>query len=421
MTRPLFRLLSASLPVLLLLACSEPPPPVEEEVPRPVKTLLIEAPESSGVRNFPARIDAHRKAELAFRVAGKVQELLVKEGDRVKEGQEVAKLDPTDYQIVVNDRQATFDNAEKNFGRAKELIKKGNISKMDYDRLEAEFKNTQAALNTAKQDLAYTSLKAPFTGSIAKRHIERFEEVQAKQEVLSLQDVTKLEVKFDVPESIVRGLRTSDTADSKARDLVKIFATFEDLPGREFPLNFKEVATKADAKTQTFEVTYTMEQLAKATVLPGMTATVTVDLSALKEEDLVFTVPVSAVVGDYKLDPRIWTVDQQSMTVNPQTVKVGRMLGDDIEVLEGLEPGSRIVTAGTPFLVEGMKVTLMSTPEQAEPRSDDPKPQMPTPEQAEAHDAKVSDADASKPSESDDPQPADAVAAEQPRPDEPKQ
>jgi len=76
MTRPLFRLLSASLPVLLLLACSEPPPPVEEEVPRPVKTLLIEAPESSGVRNFPARIDAHRKAELAFRVAGKVQELL---------------------------------------------------------------------------------------------------------------------------------------------------------------------------------------------------------------------------------------------------------------------------------------------------------------------------------------------------------
>lgn len=374
MTNLMTKALWLSAPLLLLVGCGEEPVPEVQDVSRPVKTLLIEVPESSGVRNFPARIDAHRKAELAFRVPGKVQELLVKEGDQVKEGQEVAKLDPTDFQIVVNDRQATFDNAKKNFSRAKELIKKGNISKMDYDRLEAEFKNTRAALNTASQDLEYTNLKAPFTGSIAKRHIQRFEEVQAKQEVLSLQDVTMLEVKFDVPESIVRGIRT-DESEKATRDLVKLFATFEDLPGQEFPLSFKEVATKADAKTQTFEVTYTMEQLAEATVLPGMTATVTLDLTALGNAAVVFTVPVSAVVGDSKLDPRVWTVDQQSMTVKSHPVKVGRMLGDDIEVLEGLEPGSRIVTAGTPFLVEGMKVTLMPTPEQAEPRSDDPKPQ----------------------------------------------
>jgi len=138
-------------------------------------------------------------------------------------------------------------------------------------------------------------------------------------------------------------------------------------------LSFKEVATKADPKTQTFEVTYTMEQLADATVLPGMTATATVDLSALGVASLVFTVPVGAVVGDYKLNPRIWAVDMQSMAVKPQPVKVGRMLGDSIEVLEGIKPGNHIVTAGTPFLVEGMKVSLMPTPEQAEPRSDDPK------------------------------------------------
>ena len=374
MMRSLSRLISASIPAMLLLGCSEPPPPVVEEVPRPVKTLLIEAPETSGVRNFPARIDAHRKAELAFRVPGTVNELLVKEGDRVTEGQEVAKLDPKDFEIVVNDRQATFDNAKKNFDRAKELIKDGFISKMDYDRLEAEFKNARAALDTAKQDLEYTALKAPFDGSIAKRHIERFEEVQAKQEVLSLQDVTQLEVKFDVPESIIRGLR-GDTEEKHAKgERVQLFATFEDLPGQQLPLTFKEVATKADTKTQTFEITYTMEQLTDATILPGMTATVTVDLSTVLAQGVIFTVPVSAVVGDYKLDPRIWTVDEQSMTVKPQQVKVGRMQGDGIEVLDGLEPGNRVVTAGTPFLVEGMKVTLMPTPEQAQPRADDPKP-----------------------------------------------
>jgi len=356
--------------LLFLAGCSKEAPVEQPEVVRPVKTILIDAPESGGIRSFPARIDAHRKAELAFRVPGKVQELLVKEGDEVEEGQALAKLDPKDFEIVVNDRQATYSNAKKNFDRAKELIEKGHISKMDYDRLEAEFKNADAALQSARQDLAYTKLQAPFSGIVATRHIERFEEVQAKQTVLSLQDTGLLDVKLDVPESIMRSIRAvADPETRRARrGEMKIHATFNDLPGREFPLTFKEVSTKADPKTQTFQATFTMEQVEGATVLPGMTASVTVDLSRVIGEETVFSVPVSAVVGDYKLDPRVWVVDQESMTVNPRPIKVGRMWGDNIEVSEGLEPGDRLVTAGVPFLEEGMKITLLPDLEQAAPR-----------------------------------------------------
>jgi multidrug efflux pump subunit AcrA (membrane-fusion protein) len=92
-------------------------------VVRPVKTIVVVTPESGGIRHFPARIDANRKAELSFRVPGKVTELAIKEGDRVVEGQLIARLDPTDYQITVNDRQAPFDNARKNFERTKKLVK----------------------------------------------------------------------------------------------------------------------------------------------------------------------------------------------------------------------------------------------------------------------------------------------------------
>ncbi len=352
----------------LLAACAEPPAPEPADVTRPVKTLLIENPVSGGVRHFPARIDAGRKAELAFRVPGKVQELLVKEGDKVTRGQVVAKLDAKDFQIVVNDRQATYDNARKNFNRAKELIGKGHISKMDHDKLEAEYKSARAALETARQDLSYTQLKAPFDGVIAQRHIERFEEVQAKQLVLDLQNVTQLEVKFDVPEGLIRVLRADNKSEQRARDQTPVTVVFDNLPERSFPLSFREVATKADAKTQTFQVTYTMEQLDNASILPGMTATVRADLSRFVSTDAVFTVPVAAIVGDYKLDPRAWILDEQGMTVKPVPVKVGRMSGNNIEVLDGLEPGLRIVVAGTPFLVEDMKVTLLPDLEQAQPR-----------------------------------------------------
>jgi multidrug efflux pump subunit AcrA (membrane-fusion protein) len=92
------------------------------------------------------------------------------------------------------------------------------------------------------------------------------------------------------------------------------------------------------------------------------------DLSKFFGGDVVFNVPVGAVVGDYKLDPRVWVVDEQSMTVAPRAVQVGRMLGDLIEVTDGLKPGERIVTAGVPFLTDGMKATLIPDREQAEPR-----------------------------------------------------
>ncbi|MEN8167403.1 MAG: efflux RND transporter periplasmic adaptor subunit [Pseudomonadota bacterium] len=356
---------------LAISGCGEPPQIAPKEVIRPVKTFLIDAPASSGIRKFPAKIDAGRKAELAFRVPGKVQELLVKEGEQVVEEQVVAKLDPTDFQIVVNDRKATYQKTKKNYDRAKELVGKGHISKMDYDRLEAEFKNAQSGLETAQQDLNYTQLEAPFDGIIARRYIENFQEVQAKQTILDLQDITQLEVKFHVPENLLRRLRASRRYQDDGRKRVPVFASFTDLPDQTYPLTFREASTKADEQTQTFQLTYTMDQLKNATILPGMTASVTVDLSRFVDSGTILLVPVSAIVGDYKLDPAAWVVDEQSMTVKPQPVKVGRMLGARIEILDGLEPGNRIVTAGTPFLKEGMKVRFMPKNEQAEPRPDD--------------------------------------------------
>ncbi len=373
MRRHIHTILGSVLLTSLLSACSEPPPPPTKEVARPVKTYLIEDTGGGAIRSFPARIDAGQKAELAFRVSGKVTKLNAKEGDRVEQGQVIASLDPTDYQIKYNNQKANFDNARKNFNRAKDLVKKGNISKMDFDRLEAEYKSATSALESAQQNLDYTKLVAPFSGILARRHIQAFEEVQAKQAIFDLQDLAQLEVKFDVPENIVRRVDRVDNEHGAQSDEKPIptFVYFSDNPQKRYPIKFREVSTQADDKTQTFEVTYTMDEIDGATILPGMTATVIADLSNLSGEEIIHSVPSSAIVGDYKLDPTAWVIDETNMTVSPRPVKVGRMMGDNIEIFEGLEPGERIVTAGTPFLTEGMKVIPMPEREQAMPRPDD--------------------------------------------------
>lgn len=358
-------LVAMAFAVITMIGCSKEEVAPAPEVVRPVKTMLIEAPAEAGVRQFPGRIDANRKAELAFRVPGTVHKITVKEGDAVNKDQVIARLDPTDYQITVNDRQASFDAALANYERGKSLVDKGSISKMDFDKLEERYKNTHAALKRAKQDLSYTSLRAPFAGVIAVRHIENFEEVQAKQQVMTLNDTSVLEVKVNVPETLMLQLSAERPQSDEQR--IDVYASFDTLSGEKFKLTFKEMATKADPKTQTFEATFTMPKPEGLTVLPGMTVTVTSDLSKRIGIRTIFLLPASAVVADTGLQPTAWIVDEKSMTLTPRKITVGKMLGRSIEVTEGLNPGDRVVIAGVPYLVEGMKVTLSPDIEQADP------------------------------------------------------
>lgn len=364
--------------LLGLAACGAEEKQSAEPVTRPVKTYIVSGATSDTVRTFPGRVDADKRADLAFRVGGQVQEILVKEGDLVEAGQVLARLDPTDYKLVLEDRKANFDNASSNFKRAQDLVVDGNISRMDFDRMEANFRSTSAALSAAEKDLEYTVMESPFRGRIAQRKVEKFEEVTARQTVFTLQSVSQLDVVINLPERVVRMVRGDVRQNDglgegeSEREQVRAFATFEGRAGQEFSLTPKEIATKADDQTQTFKATFSMEAPREFTVLPGMTVTVTLDLSGLAQGDQAKWVPERAVQADSGLEPRVWVLDPASMTVSAQAVGIGRMSGGNIEITSGLAGGEEIVSVGAPYLAEGMRVSRMAQTEQAVPRAADP-------------------------------------------------
>jgi RND family efflux transporter MFP subunit len=365
--------LTAIVSLAPLLGCGDAAIEDTGPVIRPVKSIVVASPQGSGVRNFPGRIDSANRADLAFRVRGTVAELGINEGQDVARGDVLARLDQTDFQIVLRDRQATWDRTEKDLNRARELVDEGAISRRDFDTVEANFKTADAALDQAKQNLEYTTLRAPFDGNIADRHVEAFEEIRGGQIIFSMIDRSSLEVTLDVPENIILLLPSAGRQGDRAANL-NVWASFDVWPERRFELQFKEAATRADAQTQTFEVTFSLPAPQDVTVLPGMTASVTVDLSKALNEKSVYYVPITAVSADNELTSRVWTVDEASMTVHGRLVTLGRMVGSSVEVTDGLEPGLRIVTAGAAYLAEGMQVTLLKQTEQAEPRATDAEP-----------------------------------------------
>ena len=358
-------LASALLPILLIVGCTEeaPLPPPES---RPVKTMIIGGIAAGDMRQFPGVVDAIQKADMSFRVAGKLNQILVREGEQIKKDQLIATLDPTDFEIVLKDREASYKTAKANYDRAKELIAKDAISRVDHDNLRAQYFTAEANLRAAKQDMSYTKLKAKFDGYVAKRYVENYEEVLAKQAIISLQDVSELEIKVDVPETLMIQLRKHEDINIEKQPPRNLYSVFDQIKGQKFPLTLKEISTTADINTRTFKATLKMKNPEGFNVLPGMTATVFAEVFPDETAEVTSVeLPISAVVSDPEKKSVVWVVDESTMTVHSKPVTLGLITTDRITV-DGLEPGQRIVTAGAAFLREGMKVTLLVTGEQPE-------------------------------------------------------
>jgi RND family efflux transporter MFP subunit len=185
-----------------------------------------------------------------------------------------------------------------------------------------------------------------------------------------MQDNQSLQVKVDIPEAVVLSVRPSDSGRPEP-GRIPVTASFDSKPGQAFDLVLREISTRADPATQTFEATFSMPAPEDFLVFPGMTATVTANFSGVSLEDTPFILPASAVTADADMAPFVWVVDEPDMTVRKVPVEAGRLRGSSIEVEGDFQPGSRVVVAGVGFLSEGMAVRLLAAREEAEPRADE--------------------------------------------------
>jgi RND family efflux transporter MFP subunit len=330
-------------------------------VARPAKLFTVVGPNETMMRSFPGEVQASDEANMAFRVSGKLVEFPANRGILVKQGDLLARLDPSDYQAEVNQTRAQYDLAVAQFNRMAELIDRQLVSQSEYDQREAMTKVRKSNLTHAENDLKYTRLIAPFDGVVARRMAENFENVTAGQVVLILQTKQMIDVIVDIPESIVA--RVEKVRAERQPHTVQV--RFGSSSDRTYAAEYKEHETNADPATLTFKVTFSLPAPEDLNVLPGMSATVIANLSELFAGDTTATlVPIEAIFSaeDQPLDAdlrQVWIVDPDSMRTSRRDVKVGSLTGQNIAILEGLEAGDLIVSAGVIAVQEGMWVRPM--------------------------------------------------------------
>ena len=363
-----------SVPVLIFLflgACERKAEekPETVDVVRPVKLRKVGGPVVGKVLRMTGETRAAKRADVAFRVPGLLIELPVKEGEEVKKGDLLARLDPRDFQSALRDAlgqlakaQAKLEYDTVEYERYAKIKKAEpgavseallNTRRAAREVSKAEVKSAEASVAIAKDQLSYTYLYAPFDGVIGKRYVDNYEYVLAKQPIVYLQDITELEVLLDLPELMAAPVRKTKP---------ELFAEFTAAPGRKFPLSIKEFATQADPYTQTYRVVLVMPAPEGVRIFPGMTATVLIDFSKASPEAKEIVVDTIAVFADEEGKSCVWVVDPKTNEVHRRTVLTEELMDSDkIKIKKGLSPGEVIAVSGVSQLREGMTVRPYET------------------------------------------------------------
>jgi len=335
------------LPVFLLtLTACGPKPEQAEPLPRMVKVADVAAAGNLQLRVFPARIESGDATDLAFKRAGQIDVLDIRQGAVIKQGQQLARLNAREAQQRVNDRQTAATLAQRQFDRFQTLAGRQAISKAEMDVQRASRDSANAALQIAREELSQMTLVAPFSGTAASVHVRNHQVVSAGQPIATLTRTDLLDVVFSVPENL---FKTFDIRNMQYRPVVRINA----LPDREFTAVYKEHSGSSDSNTLTWQIVLTMPRPDDFPAVGGVSGTVTINLTNLPagtgSEALV--VPVEAVFNpdnSPRNEPHVWVVAGQGDTLHleDRKVSVGQVSAEGVVITSGLSAGERVVSAG---------------------------------------------------------------------------
>lgn len=333
-----------------------------EEVIRPVRYKQVQWSGGKMVRTFSGISKAETETKLSFRVGGVISAVNAEVGQRVKKGDIIASIDTTDMNLQLEEARAAVQNARvqqetagSNLNRVRELYENNNIALSEYEGAKNQYASAQATYESLqkkfdlqKRQLSYGKLVAPVNGIVAEVPGGKNENVKAGEVVAVLTSGKNIDVEVGIPGALIHLVQPE----------MSTTVRFTSDPGEEFSGMVRKISHVSSASS-TYPVTIRLDTVTEK-VRPGMPAEVTFEFKT-GDDSIRLLVPGSAVAEDsqgrfvfvVKAGP-----EQGIAAVHRQPVKVGVLTANGFEILEGLNDGDLIVTAGISKITDGMKVRL---------------------------------------------------------------
>ncbi len=339
--KTIFRTLFLAPALVLAAACgnTEEKPAEQEAVVEIIPSVTVQTVSMREVPQegtYTTTVQAFVKNNIAPQTAGRINKILVDVGDWVKKGQVVAEIDKTQLAQV----EIQLKNNEIEYNRLKGLYEVGAVSKSDFDAIEMAYNLSKTQY---KNLLENSVLLSPIDGIITARNYDAGDMYAMSSPIYTVEQIK--------PVKLLIGISESDYSKVKKGDSVAIAA--DALPGKTFYGKINKIYPTVDPSTRTFTVEVLVDNN-YSTLRPGMFARATVRFGVNNS----VVIPDIAVVKQQGSGERFVYILNEDGTVSYRRVVLGRRMGSEYEVLEGISDGAKIVTGGQIRLKDGIKVTV---------------------------------------------------------------
>jgi multidrug efflux system membrane fusion protein len=330
-------------------------PPTRDEVIRPARVAEVNYRTHMRSQMLAGTVVPRIETTLGFRVAGKVTSREVDVGAIVKAGQLLARIDPTDYRLAVDNARAALASTEADYARAKADLERyqalrGGAAFMTQtlDTRQslsstslAKVDQAKSQLATAENNLAYTELRADAAGVITAVIAEVGQVLPQGQGIVKLARSEELEILVGVPEHRLKTVRDASLV---------TFELWSDV-GHRYTAKLRELSPSADPMTRTYPARFSVVE-APDFIGIGMTASLVL---ARPDPEKLAEVPLTAIFQKGK-EPAVWVVDKASGTVALRSVVISRWRDETALITSGVQDGEIIAIAGVHKLEQGQKV-----------------------------------------------------------------
>jgi multidrug efflux system membrane fusion protein len=339
------KLIAAAALALALAACGDGAEQPEGQAAAPVRVATVEqAPAAESLRAVGVLAPAD-EVRLAFKAGGVIQSITVEQGAPVRKGQVLATLAQDEVASVVAQARAIAEQSARDLERGKALLADEVATREQVETLETAHEVAEAQLRSALFNARHARIEAPADGIVLRKLAEADEQVAAGQPVIVVGNTSA--------GWIVRAsLADRDVVRVRAGDAAEV--TLDAYPGRSFSARVVEIAAAADPQTGTYEMKVSVDP-ADARFVQGLVAKVTVADPAAGS---VAVVPVSSLLEANGGLATVFVIAKGDVA-RKVSVRTGRLLGERIEVLAGLDLGERVVTEGAAWLDDNEPVRVL--------------------------------------------------------------
>lgn len=324
-------------------ALAKPNGPDAKKEPDPVPVEIARASRRAVVASYTgtAPLEARAESQVVAKTSGVALAVLVEEGQTVRAGQPLLRLDSARHALQVAQSAAQLRKLEANYARSQQLAKQNLISANDLDQLRYDLENARATNRLANLELSYTTVVAPISGVVASRSIKTGNFVQINTPIMRIVDTSRLEAVLNVPERELATLKAG----------LPVTLAVDALPGQTFKGTVDRVSPVVDSGSGTFRVVASFE--GGGVLKPGMFGRIRVDYDQRAD---ALVVPREALLDD-ESDPAVYVVREKKAVRVP--VKLGYLDGEWAEVRAGVREGEPVVTAGKAALRDGTLVQVI--------------------------------------------------------------